>query len=72
MLLFNLYISIVNRKISWPVLVLDYFFLANFKAMYYYYYYYHYVIVISFLRKQNSAKLSLSVTSLKVKLLYVK
>ena len=36
MLMFNLYISIVNRKISWPVLVLNYFFLADFKEMYYY------------------------------------
>ena len=37
MLLFNLYISIVSRKISWSVLVLNYFFLAIFKEMYYYY-----------------------------------
>ena len=36
MMLSNLYISIVNRKISWPVLVLNYFFLANFKDMHYY------------------------------------
>ena len=44
MLLFNLYISIVNRKITWPVLVLNYFFLANFKDMYYYYYYYSLIL----------------------------
>ena len=36
MLLFNLYISIVNRKISWPVLVSNHFFLANCKEMYYF------------------------------------
>ena len=36
MLLFNLCISIVNRKISWPVLVSNYFFLAKFKEMYYF------------------------------------
>ena len=35
MLLFNLYISIVNRKISCPVVVLNFFFLTNFKEMYY-------------------------------------
>ena len=35
----TLHISIVNRKISWLVLVLNYFFPANFKEMCYYYYY---------------------------------
>ena len=35
----TLHISIVNRKISWPVIIFYYFFLANFKEMCYYFNY---------------------------------